>query len=34
MIEFLLAAQMVQTLAPGIPQAVPPTRFSCELTGG
>jgi len=34
MIAFILAAQVVQTLAPGIPNAVPPTRFACEMTGG
>ena len=33
-IALLLLAQGVQTLAPGIPQAVPPTRFSCEMTAG
>ena len=27
----LLAQVTIQTLAPGIPQAVPPTRFSCDL---
>ncbi len=29
---FLVAQVMMHTLPPGIPQAVPPTRFSCELT--
>ena len=33
MTSLLLVAQvMMQTLPPGIPQAVPPTSFSCELT--
>ena len=32
MIALLLLAQVtMHTLAPGIPQAVPPTRFSCDL---
>jgi hypothetical protein len=33
MIPFLLLAQaMIETLAPGIPNAVPATRFTCDLT--
>jgi hypothetical protein len=32
MIALLIAQVTMQTLAPGIPNAVPPTRFSCELT--
>ena len=33
MIGLLALAQVtMQTLAPGIPQAVPPTRFACEMT--
>ena len=33
MIGLLLFAQAaMQTLAPGIPNAVPPTRFSCDLS--
>jgi len=34
MIALILMAQVVQTLAPGIPQAVPPTRFTCDMTAG
>ena len=30
----LLAAQMVTTLAPGIPRSVPPTGFACNLMAG
>ena len=34
MIPLLLLSQAtMQTLAPGIPNAVPPARFSCDLTG-
>ena len=32
MSAFLILAQTMQTLAVGIPQAVPATRFSCDLT--
>ena len=33
MIGLLLLSQAtMQTLAPGIPQPVPPTRFACEMT--
>ena len=32
MIGLLVFAQTVQTLAPGIPNAVPPTGFSCDLS--
>jgi hypothetical protein len=33
MIPLLLITQaMIETLAPGIPNAVPPTRFTCDLT--
>ena len=31
MIGLLVLAQTVQTLAGGIPQAVPPTSFSCDM---
>ena len=34
MIALFLLAQSMQTLAPGIPRAVPPTRFECEMTAG
>jgi hypothetical protein len=34
MIALFLMAQSVQTLAPGIAQAVPATRFACEMTAG
>ena len=34
MIGLFFLAQTMQTLAPGIPQAVPPTAFSCELSAG
>ena len=32
MIALLFAQATMHTLAPGIPQAVPPTRFTCEMT--
>jgi hypothetical protein len=30
----LVVAQAVQTLAPGIPQPVPPTHFACDMSAG
>jgi hypothetical protein len=34
MIAMFVLAQTMQTLAPGIPQAVPPTRFTCDMGAG
>ena len=34
MIAVLLGQAMVQTLAKGLPQAVPATRFACEMRAG
>ena len=34
MIALFVLAQSVQTLAPGIPNAVPPTRFACDMVAG